>query len=147
MKQKKTVKPIASDINFVKEPDSEKYVVLTPKALSEIAEWEEWNHVSDSDIELIVKIKNAGANVPAVYRKAIARSSSGFKNDELMIAYRTKKLLKVDDGDKVSLKKASWFGYLWCNIDSAVRWPFRIAMCMCIGTILEWIICLIKLLM
>lgn len=138
MKTSKIVKPMCHDWQKLYGLESEKYILLTPGTLHEIAQWEEWDEVSTSDLELFVKV-TYGINKKYVYRKAVAKAFSGFKNEEVMIAYRTRKQLKVSGGDTVTIERTNWFAYLWHNLDSAIRWPFRIAVLMGIGTIIQWV--------
>ena len=120
------------DNDFVKyETEYERYAFTNWKNISDILKKKKGNEVND--IECVVKIISGKKKV---YRKC--RSSNEFKKDEIALGYRTALKLGVeqDNEDKVVIKKACWFSYLWHHIDSTIRGPFRVAVIALIFTIL-----------
>ena len=130
------------DNDFVKyETEYERYAFTNWKNISDILKKKKGNEVND--IECVVKIISGKKKV---YRKC--RSSNEFKKDEIALGYRTALMLgvKQDNEDKVVIKKACWFSYLWHHIDSTIRGPFIVAVISLIFAILPLIETIINLL-
>ena len=130
------------DNDFVKyETEYDRYAFTNWKNISDILKKNKGNEVDD--IECIVKIISGKKKV---YRKC--RSSNEFKKDEIALGYRTALMLgvKQDNEDKVVIKKACCFPYLWHHIDSTIRGPFIVAVIALIFTIPSLIEAIINLL-
>lgn len=122
------------DNDFVKgETEYERYAFTNWKNISEILKDDPNDEEGDlNNIECIVKISNGRKRV---YRKC---RSNKITKDKIALGYRTALMLgvKQDNEDKVVIKKACWFSYLWHHIDSTIRGPFRVAVISLIFTIL-----------
>ena len=117
----------AFDQRFIeKYKDYEKYVALTPQSLSTVSGWENKDQIPFYDSEALLKIT---FDKTSIYRKGVGYTAEGFNGNEIMIGYRSRKILGVDDTTdfSVNVSKTCWFAYLWHHFDSAIRWPFRIA--------------------
>lgn len=74
-----------------------------------------------------VEVSNPN-NKRKIIRRVISNNTRGLNGDCIIICYRSRKYLDVKEGDTIILKKAHWFRFLWNHVDSAIRYPFRIAL-------------------
>lgn len=88
-------------------------------------------------IEGLVKISHGCKHV---YRKMRGFTTEGFgiKGQCVCLDSRTCNMLKIKaidkeevgvatEENKVTIEPTNWFCYIWHHVDSAIKWPFRIA--------------------
>lgn len=116
--------------------DNEKYVLLYNNNFKKIFGK---TMKESNEVEGFVKIEH---NCKTAYRRF-----RGYKVDgnSILMGQRTMNKLGVGDSDEVTVSKACWFCYLWCNQDSCIKHPFRLAFIGIVFAILGLIVSVISL--
>lgn len=134
------------DSNFANQhEDVEMLVALHSSAFKQLYNWD--NSKTPNEFETIVCIRaKERKNSKKVYRKAIGHAFNGLNGDNVMVGYRTRRLLNVKENDEVIITRGCWFMYLLNHLNSAIRGPFIIAIIFGIITLISFILSIIPLL-
>lgn len=76
-------------------------------------------------LEGLVRIKSPKGK--PVYKKLRYFQDAGVKSNEVQLDYRTFSILKIQEGDKVTIKSTNRFCYLWNGPEINARYSFRVA--------------------
>lgn len=109
--------------------ESEPLVALHNCLIGKLSGWNELANITDETIEVLVKVFKEDKPCKAIYRRAIGYTAKGLTSQDIMLSYRSRKRLNVKEGEKVIVKRTCWFMYLWNHAQSRVRYPFQIAFC------------------
>ena len=139
--KKKELETKKFDSNFTnKYHESDQYVALQNKNISDLWGWSKDNDFSNETLEILVKITNK-ENKQTIYRQAVGYAAKDFEEGHIMLSYRSLKKLGVPE--KVIVQPTNWFCYLWHHALSQIRYPFRIAVAVAVLSFLLDIISLI----
>lgn len=129
--------------------ESEPLVALHNCLIGKLSGWNDSENVKNETIEVLVKVFTKGKPYKAIYRRAIGYTANGFTSGEILLSYRSRKRLNVKEGEVVFIQQTGWFMYLWNHAQSQVRYPFQIAFCLGVISILlavaSLIICIYQL--
>lgn len=131
-----------SDVSFIKSHiDFERYVRVHSRSFSEIYHDSLKKTDDHNSLEGIVSIYSIESN-KTIYRKLVG---GHVNSGDVEMGYRTQCELKVREGENVDIKPANWFCYYWCNSDSYLKHPFRIAFFSAVITMFSFIIGIVSL--
>lgn len=141
--QSKELETKKFDSNFTnKYHESDQYVALQNRNISELWGWSEDNDFSNETLEILVKITNKETK-QTIYRQAVGYAAKDFTERHIMLSYRSLKKLGVSENKEVIVQPTNWFCYLWHHALSQIRYPFRIAVAVAVLSFLLDIISLI----
>lgn len=141
--QNKELKTKKFDPNFTnKYYESDQYVALQNRNISDLWGWSEDNDFSNETLEILVKITNKETK-QTIYRQAVGYVAENFTKEHIMLSYRSLKKLGVSEDTEVIVQPTNWFCYLCHHALSQIRYPFRIAVAVAVLSFLLDIISLI----
>ena len=90
------------DPNFTnKYHESDQYVALQNRNISELWGWSKDNDFSNETLEILVKITNKETK-QTIYRQAVGYTAEGFTKEHIMLSYRSLKKLGLSENKEVS---------------------------------------------
>ena len=91
-------------------------------------------------IEGLVCVKNASNKCKRIYRKVVASSTHGLDGSHAMLGNKSMIQLGIKEYDKIIIRPANRFCYLWNNYDPIIRYQFRVAVILGILSLLVGIV-------
>lgn len=120
--------------------NADKYAVMNAKTFRDDVGYQKSNVSKSVKLEGLLKITNP-CNKRKIYRKY--RYDKECKDGQILLSLSARSELgfhdvfSKDNKLHVCVKQACWFAYYWCNSDSYIRHPFRLAVIAMICTVIS----------